>query len=283
MNKIIERFLIFFIGLPLLVCLVLFLPQRHNLALNLVVVLVSALGSVEMAGMLKRKGAPLPPVEAGILGALLPLAMTAVVCFGVDPLFVPGVVMLAVSWLLVSRTLGGAEKLEGLLPLVAAGFSVLIYPGFFLVWIIRLVRYPRGHLIVLIFLLMVFAFDSAAWAAGMLFGKGNRNIIPASPNKSVAGFVGGLAASTLLGLGVVSLLPEPFTPRYIPGVLSGLILGCLSGFAAAFGDLAESALKRSCGIKDSGALIPGRGGVLDSVDSVAMAAPVYYVLYRFLF
>ena len=283
MNKIIERFLIFFIGLPLVVCLVLFLPQRNHLALNGVVTLLSALGSAEMAGMLKRKGSPLSPVEAGILGGLFPLAMTATVCFGINPLFVPGIVMLAVSWLLVSRTFVPVEKLEGFLPLVAAGFSVLIYPGFFLVWIIRMALHPQGRLMMLIFLLTVIAFDSSAWAVGMLFGRGNRNIIPASPNKSVAGFVGGLAASTLLGLGAVRLMPETFTPRYIPGIPSGIILGGLSGIAAAFGDLAESALKRSCGIKDSGTLIPGRGGVLDSIDSIAMAAPVYYVLYRLLF
>jgi phosphatidate cytidylyltransferase len=125
--------------------------------------------------------------------------------------------------------------------------------------------------------------DSAAWAAGMLFGSGNRGIIPASPNKSVAGFIGGTAAAVLAGLGGVLLFPAVFAPKLLPPLPSGLILGLFLGAAASLGDLMESALKRSSGIKDSGSIIPGRGGVLDSIDSIALAAPVFYAVYRILF
>jgi phosphatidate cytidylyltransferase len=61
------------------------------------------------------------------------------------------------------------------------------------------------------------------------------------------------------------------------------MLGLLSGAAATLGDLAESVMKRSSDIKDSGSIVPGRGGALDSIDSIALAAPVFYGLYRLLF
>jgi phosphatidate cytidylyltransferase len=138
-------------------------------------------------------------------------------------------------------------------------------------------------MVILVFLLMVFANDSLAWAAGMLFGKGNRGIIAASPNKSIAGFIGGLIAAVLAGIGGAYFLPGAFVSRYLHPVFAGGLLGFLTGAAGSLGDLAESALKRSSGIKDSGALIPGRGGVLDSIDSVALAAPVFYVAYRVFF
>jgi phosphatidate cytidylyltransferase len=132
-------------------------------------------------------------------------------------------------------------------------------------------------------LCIVIANDSLAWVFGILFGKNNRNFIAASPNKSIAGFVAGLAASTLVGMGIALLFPKIFMSARFAPLVSGVILGVLTGIAGMLGDLAESALKRSAGVKDSGFIIPGRGGVLDSIDSLAFAAPVYYVVYRLLF
>jgi phosphatidate cytidylyltransferase len=283
MKKLMERFLIFFIGLPLVVCLILLLPYRNHLALNIAVIVFTALGSAEFAGMLKKKNYPIAPVEAGILGALVPLGITLTVSFGANPLVVPAAFLTGISWPLVSRVFSPARKLPDILLFTTAAFSVVIYPGFFMSWIIMMAALPQANLVILIFVLMVIADDSAAWAVGMLFGRGNRNIIAVSPNKSIAGFTGGLTASMVIGLGAVLLIPQAFVVRHIPAIPSGIILGLLSGIAAALGDLAESALKRSSQIKDSGGLIPGRGGILDSIDSIAMAAPVYYGLYRLLF
>jgi phosphatidate cytidylyltransferase len=125
--------------------------------------------------------------------------------------------------------------------------------------------------------------DAAAWAAGLFLGKGNRGIIPASPNKSAAGFAGGLLASVVIGAGASCLIPEIFSSPRMPSLPAGAILGLMTGAAATLGDLGESVLKRSAGLKDSGFIIPGRGGILDSIDSLAAAAPVYYILYRLLF
>jgi phosphatidate cytidylyltransferase len=159
----------------------------------------------------------------------------------------------------------------------------MIYPGLFMEWIIKMGAWQKANIFILTFLLIVFANDSLAWTAGMLFGKGNRGIVSVSPNKSIAGFIGGLAASALIGMGAALFFPEVFAPRRFPALPSGIILGLMSGIAGSLGDLGESAMKRSSGVKDSGFLIPGRGGVLDSIDSLALAAPVFYVICRFLF
>jgi phosphatidate cytidylyltransferase len=77
--------------------------------------------------------------------------------------------------------------------------------------------------------------------------------------------------------------PQAFEADKIPPLPSGILLGIACGLAVVLGDLAESAIKRSCDMKDSGFIVPGRGGILDSTDSIALTAPVFYVLYRFFF
>jgi phosphatidate cytidylyltransferase len=283
LKTLIPRLAIFFIGLPLIAFIVLGLPQYRHLAINIAAVIFSALGAVELAGILKKKNLKLPRVEAAILGAAAPAAMTAAVSFGSPIMVVPAVLAAAASWILISGIFTPERELDHSIGRTAAGFAALVYPGFFMAWIVPLGRLPHAEIVILTFLLLVFSNDSLAWAAGMLFGKKNRGIIPASPNKSVAGFIGGLAASALTGLAAAHFFPDAFAPRYASAPLSGLALGLAAGIAGALGDLGESVLKRSAGIKDSGFLIPGRGGVLDSIDSLSLAAPVFYLAFRFLF
>jgi phosphatidate cytidylyltransferase len=299
-KKLLERLLIFLIGVPLFAALVLFLPQKNHLALNLVVILLSALGSAELADMLNKKKLPINRWEALILGGLLPAIETIRVSFftadsrleelsGVFTVRAnaPGldisilILEAILAWILISRIFVPQNKLDDGLARIASGITVASYPGLFLLPLIRMSSLHRAEPVLLVFLLIVFGNDSAAWAAGMLFGKNNRGVIPASPNKSVAGFIGGFAASLAVGILAVRFAPASF--KCSSPLLSGAILGLLTGAAAALGDLAESVMKRSAGVKDSGNIIPGRGGVLDSLDSVAFAAPIFYGLYRLLF
>jgi phosphatidate cytidylyltransferase len=283
MKKIIQRLLLFIISVPLISALVLFLPQKNHLAVNIALILFSALGAGEFAAMLNKKKSVISRPEAYILGLLGPAAMTAVVSFGIGfPIFCVCFVG-GLCWLLLSRTFASAKKFEGVLDYIPAGFAVMLYPGMFLIWIILMTRIAQAGQVILVFLLMVIANDSVAWAAGMLFGKNNRGIIPASPNKSLAGFIGGSVASVLVGIGAIFFAPGVFAAKAMPSLWGGLILGLVSAIAASLGDLAESVMKRSSDIKDSGSIIPGRGGVLDSIDSIAFAAPVYYGLYQLLF
>ncbi|MDR1858038.1 MAG: phosphatidate cytidylyltransferase [Treponema sp.] len=283
-----QRFLIFFLGLPAIVAIVLLLPHYRHLVFNLLTVIFSALGAAEFSVLLSQKKLHISKTEAALLGALPPAAMLLIVCFGFHGLTVSAVVAAAVSWLLVSRVFSKGDKLEASLNRLVAGIAVLMYPGMMMVWLVRMSQWETSaHVIILAFLCSVFGSDSAAWAVGMLFGKGNQGIVPASPNKSVAGFIGGIIAPTLVGMGAAMLYPEVFVPDL--GLLegnapvAGAILGLLTGIAATLGDLAESAIKRSSGIKDSGNIIPGRGGVLDSIDSIVLAAPVFYLAFRLLF
>jgi phosphatidate cytidylyltransferase len=284
MNKLIQRLLLFIIGLPLVVGVVLFLPQKNHLAVNIIIVILNVLGAVEFASMLKTRSLRISNPEVIILGSLCPIAMTMTVSFYNNSRFLPFFLTAGCAWLLVSRIFFSANKFEDSLNQISAGFAVIIYPGLFMTWMIRLALFPHADLVILVFLLLVIANDSCAWAIGMLFGRGNQGIVSASPNKSVAGFAGGLTASVLVGIGSVYFAPHVFTsPRLHSPVVTGIVLGLCCGAAASLGDLAESVMKRSANIKDSGSIIPGRGGALDTLDSIALTAPVYYGLCRVLF
>jgi len=285
MNKTAQRFLVFFLGVPAVVALVLLLPHRNHLALNLVLVAFSSLGAAEFSVMLAQKNLRIPKAEAAVLGALLPAPMVFV---GGIPLAaaILALVLAAtagVSWLLLSRLFFGGAKLDGFIGGVVGGIAALLYPGIFVVWIMAmtLLGGENAGIVIMAFLVSVFAGDSLAWASGMLFGKGNRGIVPASPNKSVAGFVGGAIGPVIILVAAVHVWPGVFATD-VP-VIAGLVTGLLTGGAAILGDLAESALKRSSGVKDSGRSILGRGGVLDSIDSVAMAAPVFFLCFMLFF
>jgi len=111
-----------------------------------------------------------------------------------------------------------------------------------------------------------------------LFGKllGRRKIIPAiSPNKTLEGFVGGIFSATALGICFYWI--TPFNP-WQAGLMAALItiMGCAGG-------LVMSAIKRDYGVKDYGTLLPGHGGMMDRIDSLCFAAPIFYHVTRYFF
>ncbi|GHV86544.1 phosphatidate cytidylyltransferase [Spirochaetia bacterium] len=283
MKQILPRLLVFFIGVPAMAALILLVPQYNHLALNLLIIAASSVGAVEFALMLRSKGFLVYPVEAAILGSLSPLSMMLIVSFDTNPAITQSLFIIGASWLLVSEVFYRTKDFSNVLNRLSAGFSVMIYPGLLLSWIITMSAMEYSSTIILVFILTVMANDSIAWVAGMLFGKSNKGFFPVSPNKSLAGYIAGLAASVAVCTALTYHFPKAFVPDQIAKLPSGMLLGLFSGIAVIFGDLAESAIKRSCGFKDSGVMVPGRGGVLDSTDSIALTAPLFYVLYRFFF
>jgi len=123
-------------------------------------------------------------------------------------------------------------------------------------------------------LIVIMSCDSCAYFVGRRFGR--RKLYEAvSPNKSIEGAVGGLAGSVL----AVYLVKFSFMPFI--GSVDGLLIGLLLGSAGQLGDLFESLLKRSCGVKDSGTIIPGHGGMLDRLDSLLFAFPLVFYIARY--
>jgi phosphatidate cytidylyltransferase len=128
---------------------------------------------------------------------------------------------------------------------------------------------PGGEWLIFFLVLVTWAGDTGAYYAGIGFGR--RKLAPLiSPNKTVEGLIGGVALAVVMAL-VARLW---FLPSF--SVADCVALGLLLTAAGVVGDLAESALKRSAGVKDSGALIPGHGGMLDRLDSLLFTAPTFY-------
>ncbi len=130
---------------------------------------------------------------------------------------------------------------------------------------------------VLFVILVVWASDTFAYVAGRAIG-GAKLAPRISPGKTWSGSVGGLVGAMLVGGVVALLLPDATGVDAAQVALRGIGFGLLLGLVSQSGDLAESAFKRRCGVKDSGRLIPGHGGLLDRLDGVLAAVPVAALL-----
>lgn len=150
-----------------------------------------------------------------------------------------------------------------------------IFPFFTAMTALRSINYAtkpdNGAFLLLYILVLIWATDSGAYFAGCLFGK--HKLAPnISPGKTVEGFIGGVSFAMIIAFSVNVFSPFAFS------FFSIILISFAAILVSVLGDLTESMFKRILAIKDSGQLIPGHGGILDRIDSLTAAIPVFAAL-----
>jgi phosphatidate cytidylyltransferase len=250
--------------LPIVLGIVWFLPPIGTVVLAAA---TSVAATVEFAAIAASLSAPFPRV----LVACAVGAACVAVGLGAIPL---EAVLLGAMVLIGAVTVATRQPAPSALHGAAAAMLGIAYIGVPL-GAVAAVQVLGGREAVILLVVTLVASDSAQYYAGRAFGRAP--LAPAiSPKKTREGAIGGM----VIGTAVMTLGGRIVFPAASWFVLSATGLGVvLSGI---IGDLFESLLKRGAGIKDSSALIPGHGGILDRIDSWLFAGPVYYLFVRYL-
>jgi phosphatidate cytidylyltransferase len=261
--------------LTLILTILWLLPVWATLAL---VAVAAALAGGELAGMAAAAGAAVPPLFVGTSAAVMALAFfvsaaEVTVGGGAATGVLAGVQLaLGLASALVTLAIGppGPATLTRASVMTMAPLYVGLPLGA-IAWI----QWTLGPAAISWLLAVVAVSDTAQYYTGRVFGR--TKLAPlVSPAKTREGAVGGLVGAGVAGL----LLARLWLPALSPALAAAVAVAlAIVGIA---GDLFESLLKRSVGVKDSSALIPGHGGVLDRIDSHLFAAPVFYLIVRYL-
>jgi phosphatidate cytidylyltransferase len=234
------------------------------------------LAFVEYARLSAACALPIPRVAAGVATVAASIGMTSTRWIGeaimgnavfLDAALLSALVVVS-SISLVDRT--------GERPVLARA-SAAIFPALYLgmpFGAIISTRSLGGREALMLLLLAVAVSDTAQYYSGRLFGR--RPLAPAiSPKKTLEGAIGGFVCGALF-VGVAGAWWLPGMP-----LAFRLLLGATIVALGIVGDLFESMIKRNAGLKDSSALIPGHGGMLDRIDALLFAAPVYYIVLKY--
>jgi len=222
-----------------------------------------AVAASELMGMALPNHAP-----GRVWGVVATVGVTLLLLHPFPGAAVVGLVGLSIGGVLVS--LSGARPIETAAFRLGWLIAGPVYVGGLLGTLVLLHRLPSGGSWVLLAMLLAWLGDTGAYFAGWRFGK--TQLAPViSPAKTLEGALGGLAGS-VLGALLGSFWYLPSLP-----VFEGIGLALLAGSFGQIGDLGESLLKRSTGVKDSGVALPGHGGLLDRVDALMMTAAVVWL------
>ena len=236
-----------------------------GIAFFLLVLAISLVAMFELGTMLEEISGPVSKPLLYIFSGCLLLAI-----YWQKEQIIPALVFIVFVLIAIVEFLSPSAQ-----PVRRGGLMLFaFYYGAFLPGHLLLLRSaPQGLGLLLLVILGTWATDTGAYFIGIRWGR--HQLAPRiSPNKSVEGALGGLLCATLIVQYVNSRLQL--------GLLPGWLMGLAIGVAAAFGDLFESALKREAGVKDSGWILPGHGGVLDRIDSLLFTVPVIYYLARWM-
>jgi phosphatidate cytidylyltransferase len=250
--------------LPLVIGAVWYLPPVATLVLA---ALAAVLAFIEYAAIAAALGSHVPRVLTG--------SAVLAACIGVGGgYFASELILMSALIALGAAAVGGGGPGPRVLFDLAASVLPIVYIGLPL-GALAAVRGAGGREALLLLMITIIVSDSAQFYCGRAFGR--HPLAPAiSPKKTTEGAIGGMIFGTLVmaagGRWVFEEAPLP---------LLVLVAACITALGMV-GDLFESLLKRSAGVKYSSHLIPGHGGVLDRIDSWLFAAPVYYAFIRYL-
>jgi phosphatidate cytidylyltransferase len=206
--------------------------------------------------------------------------------------------LLVVAGILLMAVAMGRSDLRLVLPSAAAGVLALLYIAATLMALVGLRAHPWGKFLILYLFVVVWSGDTFAYYTGRAIGR--HKLAPrVSPGKTWEGTIASLVGSSVLGVLMFAFAPalvgllmrirllQPSdavsSPAWLsPPIWTAVLLSIAINVAAQIGDLVESAIKRGAGVKDSGSLLPGHGGILDRIDALLFAAPIALVLVQLL-
>ncbi len=256
-----KRHIVAVVFLPIFFAYIYFLPSfPYFLALLLVVGMLAMREFYIMYGVTQKLYLP---------GVIIGVVLLYITCR--HPAYFMDGIFLSLFLLLLIRLLAFGTPSGGMSEIGPLGVGFFYISGFLsFQWFLRNEIFGREY----IFLLYssVWLADSAAYYIGTYIGK--KKLYPAvSPNKTIEGLLGSIMGGALGAL-IIKVIFD------LPGVqiMGAIVIGVMLGLATVIGDLIESMFKRDAGVKDSGCLIPGHGGVLDKIDGLLVAGPVLYII-----
>lgn len=222
----------------------------------------------EFYGIVKQQDGVKPLRSVGILTATVISVLISLYCLAIVPLNMIWLFLPCVSFIFILPLYLNHEKPFHDIAYTLGGLWYAAFPFFFFVSL-GFVKGSYNAAIPLGFLIILWANDTGAYLAGRSFGR-RKLFERISPNKTWEGFIGGIALALLVSLNL---------EQYFGALLKWqwASVAVIIGVFGTLGDLVESMLKRSLGVKDSGKILPGHGGFLDRFDGLLIAAPLVFL------
>lgn len=234
-------------------------------------ILFSALGIAEFVTLSDRNNAPRTTLLLDIAGGMF-LTFSVAMCWSTLPMATPLFMLAWLLWLLGRMTVelyvNESDALDKLCHSLTAQVYIALPMG-----VLNLLNTVSWQLTLLMFVL-IWLNDTGAYLVGSSCGR-HRLFERISPKKSWEGFWGGMAFCVACPVVVYFALPDTFAALMPLGCW--IAYGAMVSVMATWGDLVESMFKRALGVKDSGHLLPGHGGILDRIDSLLFVCPVTYI------
>jgi phosphatidate cytidylyltransferase len=260
MNTELKRWITGVIAVPILFAVI---AYGSAALFTLLIVAASLLGMGEYNRMLFAKGPGREKIETLVASLVILLAAASG-----NPVLMVSVITFSLMAAMILNLLAGEKGSGDMIPAAWVVLGVLYIP-LLMSHFILIRQGAEGRLWIFFILVVAFSGDTAAYYVGRKLGK--RKLLPhVSPGKTVEGTIG-LILGGIAGALVFRQLFFPMLPW-----IHAVLLGFLGSIVGQLGDLSESALKRAAGVKDSGVLLPGHGGILDRLDCLMFITPLVY-------